>query len=522
MATLAGGVNPGGTITFMLYGPFDPTADPGTCTNGTAAGSATVTGNGTYPSSAVTVTRAGRYRWNTTYPQSLANNACSTSFGDAGETSTVNKATPTLTTSATATATAGQTIQDMATLAGGVNPGGTITFTLYGPFDPTADPGTCTNGTAAGSATVTGNGTYPSSAVTVTRAGRYRWIASCSGARSDNAESTGCGDAGEKSTVNKATPTLTTSATATATAGQTIQDMATLAGGVNPGGTITFTLYGPFDPTADPGTCTNGTAAGSATVTGNGTYPSSAVTVTRAGRYRWIASCSGARSDNAESTGCGDAGEKSTVNKATPTLTTSATATATAGQTIQDMATLAGGVNPGGTITFTLYGPFDPTADPGTCTNGTAAGSATVTGNGTYPSSAVTVTQAGRYRWIASYSGDPNNNRAGDHCGEAGEPSSVDKAPPPLNTSATATATAGQTIQDMATLAGVVNPGGTITFTLSGPFPPFFFNDTATTEIYTLSLHDALPISYPSSAVTVTQAGRYRWIASYSGDPNNN
>src|SRR5688572_31148370 len=28
----------------------------------------------------------------------------------------------------------------------------------------------------------------------------------------------------------------------------------------------------------------------------------------------------------------------------------------------------------------------------------------------------------------------------------------------------------------------------------------FFFNDTATTEIYTLSLHDALPISYASRA----------------------
>src|SRR5260370_6355816 len=27
-----------------------------------------------------------------------------------------------------------------------------------------------------------------------------------------------------------------------------------------------------------------------------------------------------------------------------------------------------------------------------------------------------------------------------------------------------------------------------------GMFPVFFFNDTATTEIYTLSLHDALPI----------------------------
>src|SRR2546430_7338684 len=30
----------------------------------------------------------------------------------------------------------------------------------------------------------------------------------------------------------------------------------------------------------------------------------------------------------------------------------------------------------------------------------------------------------------------------------------------------------------------------------------FFFNDTATTEIYTLSLHDALPISSPATART--------------------
>src|SRR2546429_5108016 len=29
----------------------------------------------------------------------------------------------------------------------------------------------------------------------------------------------------------------------------------------------------------------------------------------------------------------------------------------------------------------------------------------------------------------------------------------------------------------------------------------FFFNDTATTEIYTLSLHDALPISFSSSSL---------------------
>src|SRR5471030_3358604 len=37
----------------------------------------------------------------------------------------------------------------------------------------------------------------------------------------------------------------------------------------------------------------------------------------------------------------------------------------------------------------------------------------------------------------------------------------------------------------------------------------FFFNDTATTEIYTLSLHDALPIS--SSATWCCRSGSWKW-----------
>src|SRR6266511_6190113 len=35
----------------------------------------------------------------------------------------------------------------------------------------------------------------------------------------------------------------------------------------------------------------------------------------------------------------------------------------------------------------------------------------------------------------------------------------------------------------------------------------FFFNDTATTEIYTLSLHDALPISAPTSPAAPPPVG---------------
>src|SRR5688572_31589804 len=43
--------------------------------------------------------------------------------------------------------------------------------------------------------------------------------------------------------------------------------------------------------------------------------------------------------------------------------------------------------------------------------------------------------------------------------------------------------------------------------TLVRPHRFFFFNDTATTEIYTLSLHDALPIS-PSTSPTATSRRR--------------
>src|SRR5476651_2819150 len=40
------------------------------------------------------------------------------------------------------------------------------------------------------------------------------------------------------------------------------------------------------------------------------------------------------------------------------------------------------------------------------------------------------------------------------------------------------------------------------------PSPDFFFNDTAPTEIYTLSLHDALPICWPSRGAGPPRGGR--------------
>src|SRR6266436_2907135 len=41
----------------------------------------------------------------------------------------------------------------------------------------------------------------------------------------------------------------------------------------------------------------------------------------------------------------------------------------------------------------------------------------------------------------------------------------------------------------------------------------FFFNDTATTEIYTLSLHDALPIFMLGNLLTTARTGKKAWAS---------
>ncbi|MHB8576033.1 MAG: hypothetical protein ACYDCQ_11965, partial [Dehalococcoidia bacterium] len=91
---------------------------------------------------------------------------------------------------------------------------------------------------------------------------------------------------------------------------------------------------------------------------------------------------------------------------ATPTLTTAASAGVTISAAISDTATLAGGFAPTGTITFTAFGPANPT-----CAGAPAFTSAAipVAGNGAYPSGNFTPIAPGTYLFVASYSGDVNN-----------------------------------------------------------------------------------------------------------------
>src|SRR5437016_5392153 len=172
-----------------------------------------------------------------------------------------------------------------------------------------------------------------------------------------------------------------------------------------------------------------------------GTATSDPFTPSQAGTYRWKASYSGDTNNAAIATACNDPGETSVVNRATPTLTTVATPTALVGGSISDTANLAGGFGTlGGTITFTLYGPNDATCGNAAIFTNTKAVVSSGGGTGTATSDPFTPSQAGTYRWRASYSGDTNNAAIATACNDPGETSVVNRATPALTTVATATA----------------------------------------------------------------------------------
>jgi hypothetical protein len=108
-------------------------------------------------------------------------------------------------------------------------------------------------------------------------------------------------------------------------------------------------------------------------------------------------------------TACADPAEAVVLAQASPAVTTRASGPVVAGGAISDSATLTGGANPTGTITFDLFGPDDPT-----CAGGAAfASTVAVTGNATYGSGPFPATAPGTYRWLARYSGDADNRAAG-------------------------------------------------------------------------------------------------------------
>ena len=316
-------------------------------------------------------------------------------------------------------------------------------------------------------------------------------------------------------------------------------------------GTLDFHLCGPFTSSDTTSNCagTGGaaiSAAGSSTVTANGTYHSADTTLTKAGRYCWRSNFasnttgvpSASDPPNATSTSLSECFE---VLPVTPTLTTTATCPAAtpcnSGSAVDDTGHLGntarepgtgglgsdGSINAlsttqkkaGGTITFKLYGPASsPTCvDPGG--TGTAnlvrtsvvtiTNSTTVGGDGDYKASDGTITKPdgtsgtlsittpGTYYWIATYSGDSPNTTGpvSTSCGDTGETSVIQKLQPTMDTAQNFVPNDSATVS---VASGAGNLDGTVTF--------YMFVNSATCQGGDLTKAD-----YTSSAIDVTTDG---------------
>ena len=504
-----------------MYGPNDAT-----CANAAVFTSAPVpypVAGGPVTSPAYTPTAAGTYRWRATYSGDANNTGLTGACNAANENVVVSLATPTLATTASPDITLGAgSLTDNATVSGRSNPlaGATIVFRLYGPNDAT-----CANAAVFTSAPVpypVAGGPVTSPAFTPTAAGTYRWRATYSGDANNTGVTGACNAANENVVVSPAAPVIATMASPDITLGAgSLTDNATVSGRSNPlaGATIVFRLYGPNDAT-----CANAALFTSAPVAypvAGGPVTSPAYTPTAAGTYRWRATYSGDANNTGVTGACNAANENVVVAQAAPAITTMASPDMTLGGPggLTDNATVTGRSNPlaSATITFTLYGPNDAT-----CAD-TAVFSSTVAypvGGGSVTSGTFTPTQAGTYRWIASYSGDANNASVTGPCNAANENVVVTPASPTIATVASADTTVGATITDNAVVSGRVNPlaGATIIFRLYGPDDA----DCSSPSVLTST------VAYPASGGTVTsdpftttQPGTYRWRATYTGDANN-
>jgi hypothetical protein len=429
------------------------------------------------------------------------------------------KATPKLVTSPSAGGAAGSVVlNDMATLSDGASPTGAITFSLYPPSDPqcTGTPVYTTD------VTISGNGKYfTANSSPANASGTWNWTATYPGDSNNNGASSGCTH--EMVNVGEAAPTLSTTATTTPGTGTTVgtavlNDTATLSGAVSPTGmptgTITFDLYAPGDATcAGPVVYSE-----PVTVSGNGSYSTSNTTPANiAGAWKWTASYSGDANNNSATSDCM---ESFTVDKATPSLSTTPGPGGAAGSVmLNDTGNLAGGYNPTGSITFSLYAPGDTTcAGPVQYSERVS-----VSGDGSYPTKNTTFVAelAGTWHWTASYSGDSNNNQLLESdCQQ--ETVTVTKGTPIPKTVPTSGGAQGSVVlNDTATLSGGATPRtGTVTFSLYGPADP---QCQGPKPAYTETVSMSADGSYSTTnTARATIAGTWHWIATYNGDDNNN
>ncbi len=215
------------------------------------------------------------------------------------------------------------------------------------------------------------------------------------------------------------TSAITTTPSAGGVVGTAIHDSATVTGTLgSPAGGVVFALFPPSNSTCSasgtPAVLTSSPVALTSTTPGVSTAASPTFTTTEVGTYHWVATYGGSTTYKSATSNCAD--EAAVISQGGPSINTTPSGGGQVPVDVHDVATVSGGVNPSGTVTFVLY---PSVADCNAGTNAVAGSTNTVAlagGKATSPS--VHLTTAGTWAWLATYNGDVNNAKAVSGCSD--------------------------------------------------------------------------------------------------------
>jgi hypothetical protein len=457
-ATISGsGPAPTGTVDFTVYGPNDTTCSSSPAFVSTGDALTTSGGVTTATSASFRPTAAGSYHVIASYGGDSNYASASGACGAAGETEVVAPAVVGMATAVSPTPiTLGQAFTDHATMtatAGAPTPTGTVSFSVYGPGNQacTGTPAFTSTGDALStSGGVTG---ATSAAFTPAAAGSYNVVASYSGDANYTPLTSACGAANETEVVSAATAALSSAVSPGVSAlGGSFHDTATVSGsGPAPTGTVTFTVFGPGNPTCAGSPAFTATGDALSTSGGVTSATSPSFTPAAAGTYLVVARYSGDANYAAVTSACGAANETATITPATPGLATAVAPTPiTLGGAFHDTATVSGsGPAPTGTVSFDFYGPSDSSCSKTPAFTSTGNALATSGGVTSVTSPSFTPTASGTYMAVAHYSGDANYSAVTGACGAAGETETVSAAVGPTQITGTVKNAAGTALSNI-------------------------------------------------------------------------
>jgi LPXTG-site transpeptidase (sortase) family protein len=273
------------TIQAALYGPYGA-RDQITCADAPVwTGTIEATGDGEYVTAPVALAVPGYYTYRESIAESDTIEAVQTACAEVAET-TVVRGQPAITTQISAQETTpGAQITDAAVVTGLGKLAATVNVELWGPF-PTRAAIAC-EGTPfwTGTFPATGDGTYTTAPVALTKAGYYTYRESIAATEAFDAVGTACGEATE-TTIARAAPKVTTvvSDAVVKPDGQLFDRLTVTGLGQTPA-TVDLALYGPYASRADIDCAGTPYWKGSVPVTGDGTFTSPKVTVRRVGFY---------------------------------------------------------------------------------------------------------------------------------------------------------------------------------------------------------------------------------------------